>query len=207
MSRENELRAWVDHLRTLTGRSEAAGAWTPRGPVERPFSLAAGLATQPRRADEPPDPLPGGDAGLWWAAVDRSIDPRPLLRGASTPGPLFGRDEFLAIEVWTETELCGLHALFTLARGRGEADLIQRAEATCRWHLEHTQPDNATNRPWALPAFLALPEPEARLYAETLLHNALAETGRPTPLAAAILRHSADAIEGMLAGDRAGGPA
>jgi EAL domain-containing protein (putative c-di-GMP-specific phosphodiesterase class I) len=62
-----------------------------------------------------------------------------------------------------------------------------RLEALCRWHLEFTQPDNATNRPWALHVFARAGEPEWTLYAETLLHNATASDARHEPLTRWIL--------------------
>ena len=71
-----------------------------------------------------------------------------------------------------------------------------------RWHLDNTQPDNATNRPWAVQVFLDLAReddnPDARLYAETLLHNATAANGVPEPFSAAILLDAARALELML---------
>ena len=67
------------------------------------------------------------------------------------------------------------------------------------WHLEHTQPDNATNRPWALHAFVAAGDPESLLYAETLLHNVAASEARREPLTRWILLDSAQELELHLA--------
>ncbi len=106
--------------------------------------------------------------------------------------PLLGRTP---IEVWTEQELSGLHALWWLARRRGRDDLARRGAAARDWHLVNTQPDNATNRPWALHVFLLGGTDESRLYAETLLHNCLVGTGRPDPTSAWILLDSARALE------------
>jgi hypothetical protein len=73
--------------------------------------------------------------------------------------------------------------------------LRQRIERAMRWHLEHTQPDNATNRPWALHAFLLEGSPEGRAYAGTLLHNAIAMGGTPEPLSAWILMDAAAELD------------
>ena len=97
----------------------------------------------------------------------------------------------MAIEVWTEEELSGMHALVRLARRLDSKQARERLRSAVRWHIEHTQPDNGTNRPWALHAFLLEGSPEAHAYAGTLLHNALALSGRPTPLSAWILMDAA----------------
>ncbi len=112
---------------------------------------------------------------------------------------MFQQGEGEAIEVWTERELCAIHALDRLATHRNRPGWRDRARRVGRWHIEHTQPDNATNRPWGLHVFLALAEsggdPDASLYAETLLHNALISSGRPEPLSAEILLDAADALD------------
>ena len=112
-------------------------------------------------------------------------------------GPLWPQARFSGLEVWTETELCGLHALSCLARLRARTDWARRVARARDWHLAHTQPDNATNRPWALHVFLLAtpPRPEARVYAETLLHNALVLNGRPDLLSAWILLDAAKRLE------------
>ncbi|MEY4534351.1 MAG: hypothetical protein RLZZ246_669, partial [Planctomycetota bacterium] len=48
-------------------------------------------------------------------------------------------------------------------------------------------PDNATNRPWALHAFILHGSTEASLYAQTLLHNARAGGAMGDPLVQWIL--------------------
>jgi hypothetical protein len=53
--------------------------------------------------------------------------------------------------------------------------------------MEHTQPDNATNRPWALHVFARGGDPESTLYAETLLHNVTASDARHEALSRWIL--------------------
>ena len=64
---------------------------------------------------------------------------------------------------------------------------VARLEELRAWHMEHTQPDNATNRPWALHVFARVGDPESALYAETLLHNVTASDARHEPLSRWIL--------------------
>ena len=126
---------------------------------------------------------------LVWGNGDRPLVWQDLVDPGS--GPLRSWPEDRAIEVWTEEELSGMHALVRLARRLDSKQARERLRSAVRWHIEHTQPDNGTNRPWALHAFLLEGSPEAHAYAGTLLHNALALSGRPTPLSAWILMDAA----------------
>jgi hypothetical protein len=153
----------------------------------------AGPGTMPDLDGLPPTVLAPGtpDTVLWRAAcapqdaaaaaeADRLLAARP---GSS----LVDSTGFSALEVWTECELGALHALARWVRVAPTAARAARLEALCRWHLEVTQPDNATNRPWALHVFARAGEPEWTLYAETLLHNATASDARHEPLTRWIL--------------------
>ena len=188
------LSDWMAHLRAVA--EPVATQPPPRGGLVGPAFAAVASGADPGPM---PSPVPPADAGLWWALVDRNVDVDALLED---PGPnqgsLWPLHRFSGLEVWTETELCGLHALWCLARERRRDDWARRVDAVRDWHLVHTQPDNATNRPWALHVFLlaAQDSPEARAYAETLLHNAMVTTGgRPDLLSAWILLDSARRIE------------
>ena len=159
-----------------------------------------------------------GEQILWRACAGEAVDAGRVLAagGGDADGPLLPTDAYLAIEVWAECELSALHALHRLVRERHPtlpAFARRRAEAAVRWHLEHTQPDNSTNRPWALHVFLlasrlssegggiaGVDPGDARFYAETLLHNMSATDARNEPLsrwiladAARELRHARDA--------------
>ncbi|UCD76703.1 MAG: hypothetical protein JSV91_07205 [Phycisphaerales bacterium] len=192
---------WARHLRTIAEPRAPAGGGraTPplgAGALDRPFALAVGAAGRDRsEAIAAPDPLPGGEIGLWWALVDDSIDVDGLV-AAPTAGSLLPQGLFRTIEVWTDAELCGLHALWNLARRRNRPDWRKRVEQVRDWHLLNTQPDNATNRPWALHVFALGGSGECLHYAETLLQNALILAGRPDPLSAWILLDAAREIEG-----------
>jgi hypothetical protein len=171
---------WIDHLEHLGG---------PRA-VEMPpdATLAAGTR---------------GEQVLWAAcgpgardeAADGAVD--SLL--AARSGPLLAPDAYLAIEVWAECELAAVHALHRLTRlaaGERRAARARRLAEAIGWHLEHTQPDNSTNRPWALHAFLLADDGsgEAALYAETLLGNMRATEARDEPLSRWILADAANEL-------------
>lgn len=157
----------------------------------------------------PPDStLLSGERGeqlLWRACAGeatawrRRVLPKAGAALDDTRTPLLEPDAYLAIEVWAECELSALHALHRLVR-EGESDLAARLDGALLWHLEHTQPDNSTNRPWALHAFLLYAQShgpddaaarEAALYAETLLHNMVATDARDEPLSRWILADAA----------------
>jgi len=183
------LDRWAAHLRAL---ADSGDSGEPRGAPEAFARWSGGE----RRADAPEGAT--RDDALWWALLDPSVDPLELV-AAEPDGPLFPQESSRTIEVWTERELSGLHALDRLSGARGRHDLAERARAAARWHIEATQPDNATNRPWAAHLFLKLAAEEgladARLYAETLVHNCQTAGGVPDALSALILRDAADALE------------
>lgn len=184
------LAEWIQHLE---GLSRLTGSAVPLLPPDR--TLLAGER---------------GEQLLWRACTGEDTAWRQAVRarGVDQRTPLLEPDAYLAIEVWAECELSALHALHRLVRtGAGAAGgaapaatLRLRLEGALHWHLEHTQPDNSTNRPWALHAFLLLAEArgsadpiarEATLYAETLVHNVVATHARDEPLSRWILADAA----------------
>lgn len=160
------LGAWADHLDRRAGTPPQGEVGWPEWPppeAVRPARLRDGAAA--------------GEVRLWRSMRDGLRGEAALRDAGIDPagtGPLWPSGDWSAIEVWTEAELCGLHAL---SRLDDDAVVAARLRAALLWHLEHTQPDNATNRPWALHAFLLHPQGDgaARAYAETLLHNAEAQ--------------------------------
>jgi hypothetical protein len=144
------------------------------------------------RSDARPLP-PGMDDGPRRNDVDsiawrRWVEARELPWDAIKPtGALLEQGPFRTIEVWTETELAMLHLLERGVDGPGREQVMARLADCIEWHLEHTQPDNATNRPWAMHAFILHGSPEAALYAQTLLHNAQAGGAMGDPLVQWIL--------------------
>lgn len=202
-----DLRRWIETCRALAGRSarwEGPRAGASERGVERPFWLWAGG----NQGQQSPDAALDPDARLWWTLVGGGagaggvIDPCAEGRRATDAGSVFPQGLFRTIEVWTESELASLHALWWIDRRGLDATARRRMLDSSRWHLDNTQPDNATNRPWAVQVFLDLAReddnPDARLYAETLLHNATAANGVPEPFSAAILLDAARALELML---------
>ncbi|MCZ6812097.1 MAG: hypothetical protein O7D97_08850 [Planctomycetota bacterium] len=189
----HSLSQWVSHLRAIAAPAATAPPVSGTASIERPFAaVVCGLSPGPL-----PDPIPPAEVGLWWALVETDIEVDPLLE-EPTEGSLWPHGRFTAIEVWTEAELCGLHALWGLARLHNRDDWARRAITVRDWHLHNTQPDNATNRPWSLHVFLLAETPEAYHYAETLLHNAMVTTGRPELLSAWILLDSAKQLEAVV---------
>jgi hypothetical protein len=180
----NTLASWSAHLATASGHPVVLGSSPP------PEALRSARAQR--------DSV---DLRLWLEACRSAPSLEAIPPGA---GPLVVWDQSVAIEVWTEEELSGMHALARLARRMDSANARERLRAAVRWHIEHTQPDNGTNRPWAVHAFLIEGSPEAHAYAGTLLHNALALTGQPTPLSAWILMDAAAELAWTAGPTRAG---
>ena len=211
-----DLRQWEKHLEALVSQADPAilhpekmGAEEIRNfrddrghrrAVDVPFLTFRGGG---KAADRPGDATP--DELLWWALHDETVDvdrilaenrPQPVdksqlhhLRGGE--GGLFAQGLFRTIEVWTEADLAGLHALWHLARKQKRKDWQEKVLKTAAWHVEEVQPDNGTNHPWALHVFLFLARegdsPGALLHAETLLNNSLITLGRPDRFSAHIL--------------------
>lgn len=128
------------------------------------------------------------DARLWHGAATGQTGAAASL--VDQTGPLAPIDQGV-IEVWTETELSGLQALRALARRTGRDELAARALDAAAWHVDNTQPDNATNRPWGVNVFVELAHRtgsvEAEMYVQTLVHNTLHPRGRPERFSAFIL--------------------
>lgn len=181
--RRATLERWSRHLLALGG--DAALPDVPPTWAIRPTRVAADVTGGPCGQGD-------HDVRLWRGmerAENSGASAADLARAAAidldAKGPLWSSSAWSAIEVWTEAELCGLHGLWRLASRRGPAPAVERRlAAAIAWHLDHTQPDNATNRPWAAHVFLdhaldsrrdAERAGAARLYAETLVHNAQAQ--------------------------------
>src|SRR5690606_29098807 len=197
---ETTLSVWAKRLRhagrdaALSPDAAFADELGHRRGVDAPFlawrRLAAGDATV---APVAPAPGESPDIAFWRAVVDRSVNIDRLAAAPSggDPAPIIPPGSIGAIEVWTEAELCSLHALWRIARLRGRGDLLARCLDAARWHVEHLQPDNATNHPWAIHVFVIaahrLGGYEHELHAQTMLHNCQITLGRPDALSAHIL--------------------
>ena len=183
---------WVSHLRSIASPVAKQAALSTAIEALKPFALA--VCNEAGESRPAPQNLSHDDVGLWWAVVDPNVNLNSLI---SDPGygPLWPQDGYKSIEVWTESELSSLHALWRLARTSNSDDLKDRVSKLRQWHLQHTQPDNATNRPWALHVFLLAGSPEDQHYAETLLHNCMVMSGKPDPLSAWILLDAANELQ------------
>ncbi|MDX2115397.1 MAG: hypothetical protein SFZ24_07215 [Planctomycetota bacterium] len=174
-------------------------------PTDEPFlrwrAHRAGAA--PRRLAVIPGAL---DAALWASLLGDGADAESLLGGVAGAersemdrGSLLPRSMHRTIEVWTETELAALHALSWLGRTSGRSHLSARCRDAVVWHVEHLQPDNATNRPWSVHLFAeagVAGDLDAQMYAETLLHNCRVGLGRPDRLSAHICLDAAEWLSG-----------
>lgn len=207
----DDLNRWVDHMRRLAepvvGALNLCGEL--RAALARPRWIGGpllawrwarghdGLGPEFEPAEwEASRAMARDDAALWWALIDERSGPVARWIDVDAKGPLFEQGLYGTIEVWTETELCGLHALWHHAQ-REEAGgaMAQRIARAVAWHVQNTQPDNATNHPWAAPVFLLHGTPESQHFAETLLSNCMVLNGRPDALSAWILIDAADALD------------
>ncbi len=216
----DRLIAMIEDLRRLAITGSPDPISLPRADElghRRPADVPL-LAWRARRLGLPPvEAVPqvgarGVDVRLWMElAQTGGIGPGTDC-GRNQTGPFVPMDrvgEMGGIEVWTETELCSLHALLWGAVLGGDRSRLAAVLAHARWHIEHTQPDNATNRPWAIHLFMVLAEtdgsPEARMYAQTLAHNCRVAMGVPDVISAQILFDAAEALgaaidAGMISG-------
>lgn len=189
-----EVERWAG---LLDASASAADRRTPPG-LAPWFLHARGIIEAP--AVEPTSL----DDVLWLAVARGSSAGRLIDELISQPGsaPLVAYDGSAAIEVWTERDLSAMHAMSRLLDRAGSGAGRDRLDSAVLWHLENTQPDNATGRPWALHVFalrwIENEDADARLYAETLLHNCQVLDGRPDPLSGEILRDSAEAMRASM---------
>ncbi len=182
-----------ERLRAITGFRDELGH---RRATDAPL-LARLLGVHPGAPSGDLHP----DAALWWSLHDHALDPVTLIEAAD--GPLVPSLRRLGVEVWSEGELAALHALSWHANQPERSDLAARVESAARWHLAELQPDNATNRPWAVHVFADLAnrsgDAAARAHVGTLVHNSIVSLGRPDRLSAAILLDAADWLTGRRA--------
>lgn len=186
------LRMWTDHLESLARRSLADvdlaalldEALTNRDSLRAPLLLHLSS----KHADRPDHSLP--DVALWWSVVDGGSFP-PMLVDVKASGPLFEQGDFTTIEVWTETELAALHAMGHFP----DPSVRDRVRRAIDWHLEYTQPDNATNHPWAIHLFLTHGSAEGVHLAEMQLNNCQVMNVNPDVMSALILRDAAACLQ------------
>jgi hypothetical protein len=210
-SRRARLAAFGAVLRTVAGPMPTdppppegfSDEMGHRRPVDRPFLAWRSRTPHPHPPGPPDAPL---DVALWSAVAGHPVDVDAVLARHRPPpgafGALLDQTAVRTIEVWTETELSALHALSWLALRDGSDTIARTVLAAARWHVDHMQPDNATNHPWCAHVFALLDalddRREAGLYAQTLVHNCQTALGRPDRLSTQILLDAADALEALL---------
>lgn len=92
------------------------------------------------------------DEPLWKDVTGRL---ETLLATQGEDGSLHMQDPNDSLDAWTYRELVGLHAIYNLAQLMEDEKLKKRCDEIARYHLDNTQPDNTTNQPWGIAAFLA----------------------------------------------------
>lgn len=120
--------------------------------------------------------------------------------------PLVAHPLTATLEAQTELELAAAHGLGVLAlrHAATHPHFAERLLGAVRWLMAEIQPDNATNRPWAVHAFVWAASRQdggavdAEMYADTLVHNALvAGSTQPRKLdvfSGLLLRDSAEVL-------------
>jgi hypothetical protein len=136
-------------------------------------------------------PTPPSDEPWLWSWSETADSPR------RREPPFFADPDAWALEQETEKELAGLHGWSWRFRHHAPTPNPEPApdstfDAAVDWVLANIQPDNATNHPWAIHVYLArTTNPNARMYAETMLHNTIVHQGRPDRFSALILLDAA----------------
>ncbi len=197
MAAPRSPEAWARAIDELAAR--AAPGRQP-SPFAVDACLAADLARDAARPSAAEPPATAGraeiDLRLWWQVAaddDARVDVvTPILVAT---GPLAPHLRARGIEVWTETELCALHALDTLARRSANPALATRRDTAASWLLAEMQPDNATNLPWGVQVFVQRwcdgGDAGALLYAQSQLHACRVSLGVPDARSGLILKHAA----------------
>lgn len=167
---------WASMLRSVAGGAgEDLEQRVQGGTRVDPYLLASLGLAEPPAHDDTQKP----DEQLWRSVMNGDGD---ALDAVGERGRLFDADDWSAIEVATEAELCGLQALAHAAIG--SEPVMDRCLSAARWLMAEIQPDNATNRPWACGFFAWLwceqGAAEALHYAEGQLHAAMAGNGTGT---------------------------
>lgn len=208
------LKEWVERLGALAEQSlaetpatrrqvdpAAACAWIAGFSDELGHRRPVDAAVLSRLMGCPPPPIEheSPDTRLWWSLADPDarLDIEP--RGPITPVRV---DQ--GVELWTETELGALHAVWNAAIDRCDAGLRSRCLDATEWHVRELQPDNATTHAWALHGFVICGYErglaEAWIHAEMLLHACMLGTGRPDRFSACLMLDAARTLKRDLSG-------
>lgn len=186
--------------RLLAGEADALAEFRDRRgnrlPVDAPLLAHAVSRTWRAEAD-----ARSPDLRMWAAAHDEHV-PIDVELDVRSRGELVRRPDDLAIEVWTELELCTLHAAWHAGFRRTSPAVLGRCIRAAVWHIEHIQPDNATNHPWATHVFLIAGQLlggdsrawELSNHAHMMIHTCQVQDGQPDKRSAVILLDSALAI-------------
>lgn len=126
---------------------------------------------------------------------------RPGPGGSLHPRIAPGRDtggHGPSLQVWTQQELMGLHALVHLALGRPNKQWVKRMEQIARVHAQKTPPRTTVGKPWAVCAFLW--SPTTRAYGRRQIDGEACATGQGAQPSAVSGMLLADSVAAMASG-------
>lgn len=179
---EAEKRAFIDGFVDEAGHRRGVDRWLLRWMLGVREDAGGEVRGDPSGGQS-------ADVALWRVLGSGSAWAAPAWLRAT--GPLASDGIGDAIEVWTETELSCLHALWSIARREGNVLLRARCVDAARWMMANVQPDNGTNHPWGIQVFAWMwaeeGDEDARMYAETMLHNCMVMQGRADRFGGCIL--------------------
>jgi hypothetical protein len=110
-----------------------------------------------------------------WLPLSANIF-RGLAQAQQPDGALLQPSSAINPETRWYDELVLLHALGSYAAQSRDAAIERAVERATEFHLRETQPDHATQQPWAIYAFLS--NPQTRIQAEQILHTAALQDSR-----------------------------
>ncbi len=106
----------------------------------------------------------------------------------------------VTLDAWTYRELTGLHALANIALLLRNKSWSVRVREIALYHQENTQPDNTTNQPWGVFAFIW--SQQTALFADQQLHDCATQQKTRAGSAAKTDPHATGSIvAGMLLAD------
>jgi len=203
------IAAWANRFSAAAARTfplglgeiDAANFTDERGnrrDIDQAF-LAA-LLNLPLAADAATGHKHVTDLHLWHAAA-MPTDSREWiddLVSTGRSGPVFGEPFAGTVEVFTESQLCALHALLRLATRERSERWLSHAVRSCLWLIENIQPDNGTNHPWGAHVFIVVEAmgltDSGIMYADAMLTNCQVHQGKPDRRSALILHDAGNEL-------------
>jgi len=170
-----QLSAWLECGKALAALKQQQH-WSLLPGLLRPL-LSEAAPPQGQATERGPYRLWQGLCLLEYAALIQRDEPAETayrlidraLRGPGEHGALHPRAEEETLDWWTFHELAGLHALADLLAIERQPQWQRRMREAVAYHIEHTQPDNATAHPWGVAAFFDTSD--GLMFVEQQLHD------------------------------------